>query len=266
MSSLPLYFPPDCSPQRALLCARLLAQAYEQAAQWRAQGAPRRPQDFHWQAPNWSGWRFSAPLWSILSGLPCIRESEPFGFAASNAEGESFLVLRGTDSALSWLDEVGKAQLPWPWGMTEGTLHGDALGLYVSVRDLALAALDSLQPNGPLCLCGHGLGGAISSLAAFDLRERWPDQPLEHYSFGSPRLASPAFAAAYAALQVPTFRLVNDSDRVAETPPAALEGRLYQHLGVPVCFTASYQGVEANHALVGCYQYALEHPAAPMRS
>ena len=81
MSSLPLYFPQNFSLDRALRCAQLVEQAYAQYQQWQVQGRPRRPQDFHWNAPQLDGWRFSAPIWSILSDLRFINESEPFGFA-----------------------------------------------------------------------------------------------------------------------------------------------------------------------------------------
>ncbi|MBC9252792.1 lipase [Pseudomonas alcaligenes] len=265
MSSLPLYFPTGFSLERARLCAELVNQAYAQYQQWLAQDKPHRPQDFHWTPPSMPGWRFSAAVWSILSELHFLNESEPFGFAAANDQGETFLVLRGTESAQDWLDNLEAEQKPWPWHDGQGQVHGGFLKLYGSLRDLALAALDSLQPRGSLWLCGHSLGAALSSMALLDLRERWPDQPLQHYNFASPRLAAPDFAAAYNALGVPTYRLVNDSDLVPEVPPAVADSLLYQHLGLAVSFTASYAGVAANHSLADCYCYALANPEAPMR-
>ena len=172
MSSLPLYFPQNFSLDRALRCAQLVEQAYAQYQQWQVQGRPRRPQDFHWNAPQLDGWRFSAPIWSILSDLRFINESEPFGFAAANDQGETYLVLRGTESAQDWLDDLDLQQARWPWqdGVT-GSVHAGFLKLYTSLRDLALAALDSLQPSGPLWVCGHSLGSALSSLAVLDLHD-----------------------------------------------------------------------------------------------
>lgn len=266
MSSLPLYFPQNFSLDRALRCAQLVEQAYAQYQQWQVQGRPRRPQDFHWSAPQLDGWRFSAPIWSILSDLRFINESEPFGFAAANDQGETYLVLRGTESAQDWLDDLDLQQAKWPWqDGVAGSVHAGFLKLYTSLRDLALAALDSLQPSGPLWVCGHSLGSALSSLAVLDLHERWPDQALQHYNFASPRLAATDFAAAYNGLGVPTFRLVNDSDLVPQIPAAVSGELLYQHLGQAVTFTASYAGVAANHSMTDCYLYALQHPQAPMR-
>lgn len=266
MSSLPLYFPTEFSLERALLCASLVEQAYAQYQQWQAQGQPHRPQDFHWSPPSLPGWRFSAPVWSILSELAFINESEPFGFAASNDQGETYLVLRGTESLHDWLDDLDADQRDWPWQDGRGKVHDGFLKLYGSLRDLALAALDSLQPRGPLWVCGHSLGCALSSMAVLDLHERWPDQPLQHYNFASPRLAAPDFAARYNALGIATFRVVNDSDLVPEVPPAVTGAWLYQHLGLAVSFTASYASVAANHSLPGSYLYALQHPQAPMSS
>lgn len=264
MSSLPLYFPSDFSLDRALLCARLIDQAYGQYRQWLAQRQPHRPEDFHWTPPDMPGWRFSTPVWSILSELHFLNESEPFGFAAANDQGETYLVLRGTESVNDWLDDLDAGQRAWPWGDGAGPVHHGFLKLYASLRDLALAALDSLQPRGPIWVCGHSLGCALSSMAVLDLHERWPDQPLQHYNFASPRLASPQFAAAYNGLGIPTYRVVNDSDLVPEIPPAITGDFLYQHLGLAVSFTASYASVAANHSLEGSYLYALQHPQAPM--
>lgn len=266
MSSLPLYFPEHFSLERARRCARLVDQAYDQYRQWHAQGRPRQPREFVWQTPGESGWRYSQPVWSILSDLHFINESEPFGFAAANDQGETFLVLRGTDSVQDWLDDLDLEQASWPWSNgVQGKVHAGFLKLYTSLRDMALTALDSLQPSGPLWVCGHSLGCALSSMAVADLLERWPDQPLEHYNFASPRLAAPDFATAYNALGVTTFRVVNDSDLVPEVPAAALDGLLYQHLGLAVTFTASYASIEANHSLADCYRYALANPQAPMK-
>jgi triacylglycerol lipase len=64
----------------------------------------------------------------------------------------------------------------------------------------------------------------------------------------------------------PTYRVVNDSDLVPQVPPGAVDGLLYQHLGLAVTFTASYAGVAANHSLADCYLYAVQNPQAPMRT
>ncbi len=266
MSSLPLYFPQGFALPQAQLCARLVSAAYAQYDQWQAQDQPRRPQDFSWQPPPMPGWRFSAAIWSILSELHFLSESEPFGFAACDPQGELYLVFRGTDTAQDWLDDLDAEPRTYPWQAGVGQVHGGFLKLYASLRDLALQALDGLQPNGPLWVCGHSLGCTLSSLAVLDLRERWPDLPLQHYNFASPRLAAPDFAAHYDGLRVPTYRLVNDSDLVPQVPPAVTGDWQYQHLGLAVTFSASYPGVAANHSLADCYGYALQNPQAPMRA
>ncbi len=265
MSSLPLYFPQDFSLSQALLCANLVESAYDQYTQWQTQGKPRRPQDFTWQTPDMGGWRFSAPIWSILSELHFLNESEPFGFAARDPQGEVYLVFRGTESVQDWLDDLDADQQTYPWQPGLGSVHAGFLKLYRSLRDLALQAVDSLQPGGQLWSCGHSLGCALSSLAVLDLRERYPDLPLQHYNFASPRLAAPSFADSYNGLNVPTYRVVNDSDVVPEVPPGVTGGWLYQHIGLAVTFTASYASIEDNHSMADCYLYALENPNAPMR-
>lgn len=106
MPSLPLYFPPSYQLSRALLCAELLMAAYDQYEQWLAQQCPRTPGHFHWQQPDLEGWQLSAPIWSVLSEWHVFNESEPFGFAARDPQGDCYLVFRGTESVQDWLDDL----------------------------------------------------------------------------------------------------------------------------------------------------------------
>lgn len=265
MPSLPLYFPPSYQLSRALLCAELLMAAYDQYEQWLAQQCPRTAEHFHWQQPDLEGWQLSAPIWSVLSEWHVFNESEPFGFAARDPQGDCYLVFRGTESVQDCLDDLDLDQRDYPWQAGAGLVHDGFLKLYTSLRDQALLALDGLQPQARLWACGHSLGSTLSTLVVPDLLQRWPALPLQHYNFASPRLASPAFASYYNGLVVPTYRLVNDSDLVPEVPPADSDRWFYQHLGLPVTFTASYGGVAANHSMGGCYLYALNNPDAPMK-
>ncbi len=266
MSSLPMYFPSTFSLPQALRCAELVDCAYQQYTQWVMQGKPRKPEHFVWQTPGRPGWQFSAPVWSVLSELHFINESEPFGFAARDPQGAVYLAFRGTDTAQDWLDDLQLHQQHYPWQPDVGLVHGGFLKLYASLRDLAMQAVDGLHPSGSLWVCGHSLGSSLSSLAVLDMRARWPDLPLQHYNFASPRLASPTFARYYNSLNVPTFRVVNDSDVVPDIPPGVVDTWLYQHLGQAVTFTASYASLAGVHSLADCYLYALNHPQAPMNA
>ncbi|WP_137823268.1 lipase family protein [Pseudomonas sp. D(2018)] len=264
MPSLPMYFPAAFSLSQALQCANLVEAAYDQYDQWLQQDKPRKPSDFNWQPPSISGWGFSAPIWSILSELKYINESEPFGFAVSDPNGDVYLVFRGTESAQDWVDDLEAKQSAYPWKADVGLVHDGFLKLYTSLRDLALQAVDSLKPAGNFWVCGHSLGCALSSLAVLDLQQAWPGQAIQHYNLASPRVVDPSFAAYYNGLDVPTYRIVNDSDLVPEVPPGVTGKWVYQHLGQAVTFTASYTSVEDDHSLASCYLYALNNPEAPM--
>ena len=266
MSSLPLYYPNGFSLSQSHLCAQLVDLAYQQYAQWHTQGRPREPDRFVWRPAQVAGWAFSAPIWSVLSELHLFNESEPFGFAARDPDGAVYLVFRGTDTVHDWLTDFDVAQREYPWQQGVGNVHAGFLKLYNSLRIQAMQRLDEMVPRGELRVCGHSLGSALSSLAVLDMRERWPNLPLQHYNFASPRLASPAFARYYNAMGVPTWRVVNDSDLVPDLPPCVSPRGLYQHLGLAVTFTASYTSVTAAHSLTDCYLYALNNPQAPMMS
>ena len=65
---------------------------------------------------------------------------------------------------------------------------------------------------------------------------------------------------------VPTFRIINTSDVVPQTPPPILGHDVYVHVGACVAFTANYGSLAGNHNATDAYFYALTHPNAPKKS
>ena len=64
---------------------------------------------------------------------------------------------------------------------------------------------------------GHSLGGALATLAAYDIRKACPSlAPLDVrcYTFGAPRTGNHAFAWDYNATVPDTWGIVNDQDAV----------------------------------------------------
>ena len=74
-------------------------------------------------------------------------------------------------------------------------------------------------------LTGHSLGGALASLAAYDVAAALKACPQRThvlcYSFGSPRVGNHAFAHAYTRLVPDTWNVINDQARTA--PSASIE-------------------------------------------
>ena len=117
-------------------------------------------------------------------------------------------------------------------------------------------------------ICGHSLGAALTTLAVPDIITNTSYKPtaarkLRHYNLASPRTGNPDFASAYNNNRVPTDRIVNTSDLAPNIPLAAMGSDLFQHIGLPVDFTANYGGLGGNHSSSGACGYALAHPKKP---
>lgn len=118
------------------------------------------------------------------------------------------------------------------WGGTIGTnatwcpgctVHRGFAEAYEEIRPDLLDALTSLHCES-IALTGHSLGGALSTLAALEIRAHLnlPVNPV--VTFGSPRIGNVAFAAAFVAaskkqgLEVPEWRVVHFRDAVPRLP------------------------------------------------
>src|SRR6266702_6281057 len=101
--SLPMYLPAaPFALADVLNCAALVDVAYDQYIQWRNLGFPSRS-DFVWTTPN-NGYTYSAPLFWTNEWFG-VSYDEPFGFVASDANLNAYLVFRGTMSdADEWQD------------------------------------------------------------------------------------------------------------------------------------------------------------------
>ena len=74
---------------------------------------------------------------------------------------------------------------------------------------------------------GHSLGGALATLAAYDISRamEWVNRPTKVicYTFGAPRLGNYAFAETYNRLVPETWNVVNDQVRVDLSPTTSYQ-------------------------------------------
>ena len=136
-----------------------------------------------------------------------------------------------------------------------------------AVRSALGQAIAQVGSPEAIFLGAHSLGSALSTLAVPDiLANTAADQHamrIKHYNLASPRAGDADFAAAYDANGVATYRVVNSCDLVPEVPPAIIGDELFEHVGVPVDFSAQYRSLGGNHSAVHSYGYALIHPQQP---
>lgn len=126
--------------------------------------------------------------------------------------------------------------------------------IYLSVFEEIRALIPTLLTNKKtqFVISGHSLGGALTTLAAFDLADLCPIV----YSFASPRVGNPIFAQTYNGIEIlsNTWRVFNTEDIVPGLPlpefplgivrPPVL---IYEHVGNPVPFTLNKGTFLTNH-------------------
>lgn len=111
--------------------------------------------------------------------------------------------------------------------MAGGKVHS---GFQDEVNDLWMDILKELEHNSNLkiqkdvYMCGHSLGAAMATIAATR------HQPIELFTFGSPRVGGPKFIKN---IKCPHLRFQNNNDIVTRIPPAWLG---FRHHGEMIYF------------------------------
>jgi triacylglycerol lipase len=271
--SPPMYFPSGFVLADARACAALVDIAYAQYSQWVRAGSPPAS-NFNWDKPN-NGYSYSAPLFSTFNyydiwGYKYVA-TEPFGFAAVDANGNAYLALRGTMTSADGYADLTIDQTAYDIVANYGFVQEGYYYIYQGFNSTitqAIAGLAGAKPFQSFFFTAHSLGGALSSLAVPDVLAKTSVQPAKipvmHYNFASPRVGDPQFADRMNKNGVTTFRVVNTEDAVPDAP-LAISGlsAFYKHIGTPVDFTAQYDSIVSNHSLDIAYNYALRNPSNP---
>ncbi|HEV3455566.1 MAG TPA: lipase family protein [Thermoanaerobaculia bacterium] len=197
-----------------------------------------------------------------------------FGFtlqpSPGTAGGYNVVALRGTQSIQEWIEDAVVVQVPVPlvWYKDGKFQTAKAnLGFVVIfgfLADQILRAVNAFaNPNLPLYVTGHSLGGALAALASPAINFLSPGyfgagvaNRLQMYSFAGPRPGDPIFADAYNFFIPATFRVVNLCDVVPILPPKALAGYQYAQVGgagAEWSYLFQSNDVGDNHGILGNY-------------
>ena len=169
-------------------------------------------------------------IWGTDKDLLGIKsERVPYGYLARDSfTGAYHVFIRGTDTAIEWLEDfeaIPAVQVPFmlpgccahngftrlytSLGMTDGTpLKARCSGLRISTVN------------------GHSLGGALATLAAVDIRA-------DAILWAAPRVFTPTSAWVVDAMRLNLTRIVNPADLVPKAPPEAMG---FAHVGTEVPF------------------------------
>jgi len=270
--SKPMYFPPaPFDLQAAVTCSDLVDIAYAMYSQWVAQHKPARDGHFDWQPPATSGFDFGLPIWGNSKAL-VLDDWEPFALIARRGN-DIWVIFRGTESVADWFKDAQAHQVRYDLPNIEGggKVHKGFYELYQSLRAPLLRQLDNHQGITTLTITGHSLGAAMAMVACPDLVANalpGQDQRCIQYNLAGPRAGDPEFADFNDRADTPIYRVVNSCDLVPEVPPPVykdlFEGtEVYQHVGIPVTYSAQYDSIAGNHSHHDSYNYALKHPQQP---
>jgi hypothetical protein len=129
-------------------------------------------------------------------------------------------------------------------------VHSGFYDDYVSIRN---CIHNWLSKDGAsfrrLIITGRSLGGAISSLCAYDL-SYIKHLSIVHYTFASPRIGNSDFANRFNSRVPYSIRVCNTSDYVCDLPLTTFRSDMYQHTGKPsttFAFTLNTGSLVNNH-------------------
>lgn len=176
----------------------------------------------------------------------------PFGFVASEINGNNvFIVFRGTIKFIEWFkdaniqlvtykdsrrrnatveiqEEIAEGIIQKNQSLTTINTKGDFghvtagfRGIYITLRQQLLEALEQVTANSQIYLTGHSLGAALATLAVPDIINNTNFKNPENvklYTFASPRCGDKTFATSFANTGVKHWRIANTEDFVTMIP------------------------------------------------
>lgn len=136
------------------------------------------------------------------------KETDTECIVAKKADGSSTVIFRGTTNVRDWKTNLKFSQ--------DNGVHRGFKKAYEIVGHEIYVSVDRSKP---VTVCGHSLGGALTTLCAYDLKVAGYDVQAV-YTYGSPRVGNKSFAKKYnRLLKKITHRVVNNNDIVPRIPP-----------------------------------------------
>jgi len=235
-----------------------------------------------------------------------ISETVPFGFIVKRTieDGSTgiFVVFRGTREEPEWYNnfrfkfnqkpflnnfKLGQVSRGFDKIYTRPSINNKSLAIGEVVQKI-LNDSSKCPQDAQVFITGHSLGGALATLATLDIATNTKFKKPILYTFASPRVGNPKFAAHFASLEC--YRVANSEDIVTTLPPATgqligeemledmtlqrrntarslraiierfthnLSSQVYEHIGEPIYFTHQRKAISYNHNMFKTYREAL---------
>lgn len=134
-----------------------------------------------------------------------------------------YLVFRGTEKGIDWINNFQFRQQIYPYGDESTTavrFHRGFMEAYFAVRDRLLEVVRN-YPDYAITATGHSLGGALATIAALDLQyniTQQTGQSINVYTYGSPRVGNEALVESFQRRVPDSHRFVYGWDIVTRVP------------------------------------------------
>jgi triacylglycerol lipase len=191
-----------------------------------------------------------------------------YGFVAVGGNPQTAVVaIRGTASAMEWWDDMHWDLVPFTQVSNGGKVAEGFYDIYSTFGTMSPGQQEATQPSAsfaadiahavagglaadlspalPTVLCGHSLGGALTTLLAADMTANTPLKP-QAWTFASPQVGDAIFAGNYGRLSTVSWRIYNQVDVVPYFPVDALDN--YQ----PVTAGYAINSLGKAHWSLGC--------------
>ena len=124
---------------------------------------------------------------------------------------------RATLKKMSYLDDSE---------LSEIKAHEGFVSEYMLFREKVIEYVD-MHPEKEVHVVGHSLGGALATLASFDIASSL-NREVNTVTFGAPRVGTNDFRSAFDELPINLFRVVVANDPIARVPGMLIP---YEHVG-----------------------------------
>ena len=235
-------------------------------------------------ASNFDSQTFSPPPWLTIhplkySSCPALLYKKGRHTAEPDIEGQgilgyifyqpsckrAYLVFTGTANGCMSMIDMDYQQVTYDKLLNyQETVEGHRgfYQAYLSIRPQIIELLSGYQNSrnlAELVICGHSLGGALSTVATFDLAELKP----HHYNFAGPRVFNVAGANLFNQLVHSSCRVTNSSDIVPTMPMSVMpNGNSFNHVGTICEFQHNMGNYSDNHSLAYLFHFQLVEKVA----
>ncbi len=148
-----------------------------------------------------------------------------------NDDENNVLIFRGTKELYDLLTDLSAEKVDYPYAPTHGKVHGGFFKGFDCVRSQIEDVFN--KPENQKCttiLAGHSLGGALATLAAAFIAEKYHDKPCGKvmvYTYGSPRVGEKKWVEYFNTTRpIIHFRHRHHNDLVPTLPPNHLNMRV----------------------------------------